>query len=456
MNNCNKCDKWSALKNYLIGRIGERAAEEFIASLKELYSLYEPQMIDWLAGLYDPGVGGFYYSNSARDNDSIEFKGGNYRLLPDAESTYQALNMLDSSGVTEDYGRDLPEFMRQQIVSFIISLQNENGYFYHAQWGREMTDSRISRRSRDLRWSESILSSFGARPLYTTPSGIVGSSDMGAISAVKVRSSADGGTRRVTNENLQDKESFVKYLSGLDIANRSYGVGSELTTQSAEILERDRQLALIGADYSLMNILIQWLNEHQHSDTGHWHTASDYYAVNGILKITGIYNAAEMPIPNAAATARSAIDAIISAEQMSAVVDLYNTWSGVNNVVKNLRKFGGEAGCETADNIVRELLLLAPKAIRCSGSKIAEFKKPDGSFSYGREYSSKTSMGMPVALPESYEGDVNATSLSVTGLVGNILGALELRDYRPPIFGIDEFKRFVNAVEEKNALLKNN
>ena len=59
--------------------------EEIISSLKSLYSLYDPSMLGWLGGLFDREIGGFYYSNSARDDENF---------FPDIESTGQAIGIL--------------------------------------------------------------------------------------------------------------------------------------------------------------------------------------------------------------------------------------------------------------------------------------------------------------------------------------------------------------------------
>ena len=56
-----------------------------------LYSLYTDGIYKWLAGIWDGKVGGFYYSVSARDNEFVEVKGNKIQLLPDIESTEQAL-----------------------------------------------------------------------------------------------------------------------------------------------------------------------------------------------------------------------------------------------------------------------------------------------------------------------------------------------------------------------------
>ena len=56
--------------------------KEATAALRKLYDLYGKSLLDWLASLYDPETGFFYYAGSARDNDGF---------LPDCESTCRTL-----------------------------------------------------------------------------------------------------------------------------------------------------------------------------------------------------------------------------------------------------------------------------------------------------------------------------------------------------------------------------
>ena len=122
----------------LAGEVGP-GSEKLLTSLSQLYTIYPEKLISWFANLYDPGIGGYYYSNSARNTEGY---------LPDADSTFQALSFISGSGMgyTEidgfrSYSELLPEWMKEQIVSFIKGLQNPNGYFYHPQWGvaRQLT-----------------------------------------------------------------------------------------------------------------------------------------------------------------------------------------------------------------------------------------------------------------------------------------------------------------------------
>ena len=43
--------------------------KEALAELRELYNIYDERIYIWMAGLWDPEIGAFYYSNSARDTE---------------------------------------------------------------------------------------------------------------------------------------------------------------------------------------------------------------------------------------------------------------------------------------------------------------------------------------------------------------------------------------------------
>ena len=391
-------------------------------AMQELYTVYDEKIIDWYANLYDPKIGGYYYSNSARDNDTVLFNGKEYKLLPDAEATFHSIGWWQGAGINggiTEWGMWLPEWMQKDVLNFIYNLQDEDGFFYHPQWGKDVG---ISRRARDLMWSLHMVNAFGMTPKYKT---------------VHEAKKDDGSSKTLIPEHLRSEEAFAKYLEGLNIGERSYHSGNELAAQSSQIVSCGR----IGQ-------CIEFLNRTQHPETGHWHSKSNYYAVNGLFKLFFAYNAANIPFPNAMAAARSAIDAITSDEPMSAVTDLYNTWYTVANLLDNLRNHAGEEGNRLADGVVAELRELAPAAIRKSKEKILPFKKADGAFSYGPKSSSATSQGAPTAIPNSPEGDENATTIATNGLIGNIYRALELSDYRVPPFGDAERKRYITILEQ--------
>jgi hypothetical protein len=172
------------------------------------------------------------------------------------------------------------------------------------------------------------------------------------------------------------------------------------------------------------------------------------------MKISGVYNSAAKPIPNALAAARSAIDAIISDEPVGAVVDLWNTWTAISRITASVLKFGGEEGMKDAERIVRMLVERAPETLRRSYEKLILFKKPDGGFSYKPESSSCTSQGMPVAIRGSAEGDVNATVIASTLMVNSIFSAFNLSEYKIPVFDHEDLPRYLEILENNRKAVK--
>ena len=142
-----------------------KLSDEAINELRNLYDLYDERTYYWLANLWDPDVGGFYYSNSARD--TVGF-------LPDLESTAQALLFMNDSGMLTDYNDRyryaLPPDMAEAILNYAKDSQDPtNGYFYHEQWGDSVSTSRLGR---DLGWATRIISGFGDVPYWNTPNGV--------------------------------------------------------------------------------------------------------------------------------------------------------------------------------------------------------------------------------------------------------------------------------------------
>lgn len=456
--------------------------KELADSYKQLYAIYSPSCITWLANLYDPdicvcvdlygetecsgtkycGTGGWYYSNSARDTMGY---------LPDAESTNQALNFLTSAGLAYARGGSylniITEEMKKQIGDFIYALEEPNGYFYHPQWGIELTDSKLSRRARDLSWCVGMLTTLKRTPKYTTASGMKGEDVLGTASSLTGRlGSATLAVSKVIAasgdayaSHLQDLNSFIAYLNSLDLRNKSYPVGNELTSQVPQIQERDKQIGTPDDPTPLMDYLIDWLNAGQNPETGNWDWKKpgdvgyqDYYGTNGLLKISGIYSKHKVVIPRAREAAITAMKDIVNPAQIGAVVDLYNTWFAIQNIFENLNAYGGEEGKAEVESIQAELRQLAPEAIIVSRDKIKDFLKQDGSASYGRLYSSSTSQGVPAAVPNSIEGDVNGSTIAINGIIGHSAAALGVT--KIPTFGEAERAIFRKTIRELSPVSK--
>jgi len=111
-----------------------------------------------------------------------------------------------------------------------------------------------------------------------------------------------------------------------------------------------------------------------------------------------------------------------------------------------MRKLGDEKGIK---EIQRILFSRSRMTLLATAEKVSTFKKKDGSFSYKPHRTSPTSQGAPVALPETNEGDMNATVICTGGILENVYRAFGMSHYEVPLFGKREFDRFVEKITEK-------
>lgn len=442
---------------------GGKIGEDLVAAMKDLYTAYDDSMIDWFANLYDAEIGGYYYSNSGRDNQGY---------LPDIESTAQALKFITTSGMADtlggNYAGAISDEMKEQLIKFIKGLQDPNGYFYHPQWTRAQ-NSQASRLARDMGNAVSVLTALGSAPTYNTPNGDKGdgllydgtpapasaklTGKLGQSAVVAV--SEVIATATAYMKELENKETFLAYLESLKITTNSYSAGNTLTSIMNQIVQRDKTLKAEGADYSLVDILVDYLNERQNPENGTWNAETNYFAVNGLMKISGVYSKAGVMIPNAKAALKSAIDAITSDEVIDSVTSIYNTWFTINRIRGITNSYGTETEKAEIGAMLDELLATASEKLAATKEKILVFKKSDGSFSYKPDSSAPNSQGCPVAIPGTNEGDVNATVICSSDILVYVYGALGVSNYSVSIYTYNDWRRYENILENLPPIVKN-
>ncbi len=120
---------------------------EAVAALKEMdEALFSDNVYMWVARLYDPDSGAFYFSVSGSEN---------YGYLADIETTSQASGVLNSLGIGTLTSL-LNAEQKAKLLSWVQTLQsNRDGYYYHPQWGISIGDAR---RSRDYSYSSASFS----------------------------------------------------------------------------------------------------------------------------------------------------------------------------------------------------------------------------------------------------------------------------------------------------------
>lgn len=458
-------EEWAEIEEYLAKTYDDKIAASATDALKSLMTLYSDDMVTWLASLYDPAIGGFYYSNSARNS---------LGYLPDLESTYQALGFITSSGMGE-VADIIPENVANQIVEFTRSLQDsESGYFYHPQWGKELTDKHTGRLGRDINNAVNILKYFGYRPKYDTPTGVEGDERRGAapaaalttglsysktaaVSSVILASDSDAGVK----EYLLNEENFRKWLKGYepDMVDNSYWVGNELESTAPQIVARDAVLKERGEKYSLCSILEKWLNDHQDPETGLWEPyvpGRVHECINSVLKISSAYNKIGKKIPNALKAMEYAIDAITTEQEPGFVCDAFNTWYAVSTLTRNIETFGGAEGAAAARALKDTYINEYAHMVSVTKEKLSLFLKTYGtslgSFSYFPDKTSETSQGLPVALSNVNEGDVNSTYICSAAIGWGIYGFIGLSPV--DIMTDSDGMRFRKQLESCGAVIK--
>ena len=407
------------------GGDGEAVAEAY----RKYYAFHEVRMLEWVAGLFDPDIGGFYYSNSGRDNDEIEWDGKKFKTGPDVESTIDAIGILTNTGVIGS-AKELPDWMKEKMIKFVSSLQSpEDGYIYHPQWGDKVA---FARRGRDLNWAISLQNHLDFKLPYKN-------------ALERMRESAGDAEKRkevekTMPEHLRSPEAFKEYLEGLDWFGEkglaAYGAGNALAAQAAMIHAA-----------GLYDQACEFLDSIQNKETGIWGVQGGYSAVNAILKIVAFYDYGKRPIPNPEKVAMLSMDTITCPDRNNTVCYQYNTWLSVNFVKGNLRKAGGEENEAIIKRIDAEMIKRAPECLLTTIEKIKPFKCEDASYSYYWDMTCPVSQGAPVANCVK-EGDLNATLINGHGTLSHTLSVLGLGGIAPSLFSPDDYKIFLGALRK--------
>ena len=448
----------------------EEFSADIVSSMKALYSLYTDDMYVWLANLYDPdicvcdrtdgkpclktrycGGGGFYATNSGRDTIGY---------LPDIENTSAGLSFITSTGMYDGYVGDvMPDWLKEKVAKFVRGLQEPDGYFYHPQWGENVT---TSRKGRDLSSAMAILRYCGVDPIYSYPGaasssvGITRPLNSGSVatlvSSVVVYTAAP--------QQFQSVENYEKYLNdAIESIKRGerdfYNFGNEIQSQVKQIQSFSKTL---GVD--LLKMTTDVFTDHQSQSTGLWSDKYNYNATNGFHKVSDVYNGAGVAIPNAELAVESAMR-IMSDESLSIIapVEIYNAWSCIGYVIKNIRNYAEGTPEEREERIAAILDKVYPfaaDAIYRSYEMIIPARMPDGSFSYSiTGYGGGAAQGSPTGVPNTYEGDVNGNALACTSLTSHIYQALDIAgDDRVPIFTEVDLEKYLSILETLDAVEK--
>ena len=411
-------EKWQALEAEVNRRGGDGKA--VVAAMKDHYKLYGESVYLWLAGLYDKNIGGFYYSNSGRDNEPFR---------PDIESTNQATNFMLASGLI-DKPEDLPLAMREQMTKFCQSLISPvDGYIYHPQWDYNDPNWKMkdSRKGRDLAWAANMAQKFKFKYPYPT-----------ANERLKASLAKKEPNDKKTDlaSHLRSREAFLEYLESYNWETDAYYSGNNIAAQAGQIVAA-----------GLKDVTIDFLNKKQNPETGLWGVQGGYMGINALLKISAFYRETKSVMPNTDKAMQAAIDCLTSDEECGTTCYQYNAWFSVGNILLILRNIGTPEANAEAEKALAVLYKGAPEAIRATTEKVRKFAKPDGAFSYLQKTSTGFSQKAPVSIHMTVESDVNATVIATTGTTRYMFEALELIDFFVPFYDKEDREKFLNEID---------
>ncbi len=403
-------------------------------ALEMLHGYYDgPRIAEWIASLYDPEVGGFYYCKSARDTDGY---------LPDLESTSQALSVLSELGAipSDRINEIFPERIRARMVEFARGLQSPaDGYFYHPQWPQGRENLNTDRYGRDMRNATSILRRVWYDgdgdgiaeqhyPKYCTvdgvkcalhkgtdgtcrfpiPGAVIPAPKPAEVIAVAPKKSPSQGHPVYTSES-----DFLAWLRGY---NATVHVDSGRAHNLAALIDEIRMHGYgdVLADYldEMQRTLFeeqQYLGE---APTGIWQRPINYHSVWGMYKYLYIYNnlgrAVDLKyVPYMVDTCIKVIK--LPPVKNYAYNDLMNQWSAISVLIANVRQHYGDG---EAEKIYARVRKGAADLISNSLEKMRPFRMEDGSFCNSvKGVSTPVIYGTPIAVGGIAEGNVNSTHI---------------------------------------------
>ena len=393
--------------------------QEVFDSLKRFDSLMSEDVIDWLIGLWDPEVGGFYYSNSARDNEGF---------LPDLESTWQVITIIQDGGmISSGDSPEMPREIKEKMVKFASDMQSdEDGYFYHPQWAKE--DMSLARLERDASWGRGIITKFGHQPKYKLPAErLQESTESEATQAASAEKKSSA-----LPERYQSEENFRAWLDSL-----SWNDGAAAYSTANMFASSIGTISAAG----FSDIAVEYVASKQNPETGLWSDELSTKAMNAAMKACSVFSK-KHPYPNI----DKMIQSVITILEKEAPYSASSLWNPADLIVNARATYGNNL----PPDVKKKLDEYIPTLIDTIYNNAAVFKKKDGGFSYYPGNSSATSQSAKVSLGLA-EGDVNATLLA-TGRIRT--SCYKLAGLTPaPIYDVYRDK-FMNALLNAKPVVK--
>jgi len=348
---------------------------ELLDALRNLDARFDKSVMDWCISLYDPEEGGYYYAVSARDNEGF---------APDIESTAQMIANMQYMGIiTPGNPSDdiMPPEIKEKLVNFMKVRQDpETGYFYDKQFGSQVSDSK---KVRNLGQAVNVLSRFGEKPLYLTPTERVKNKD----------DNQNENTEDVLPAYLQSEEAFLEWLDERPWDTNVYGAGANLSG-----------IASLIKAAGLWETAVEYVMDMQNPETGLWGEGLAYINVNAAMKLRGFFANSEPPIPMPYIDKLiESVIYVIKNETPSTAAEVWNPIILLRDAIKS---YSGKFPPELKEKIDESMI----EIVNAVAESMDYFRQPDNGYSWSKKGSSAKSQGVYVSLGEP-EGDVNATNL---------------------------------------------
>ncbi|OUM95410.1 MAG: hypothetical protein A9Z00_08710 [Thermobacillus sp. ZCTH02-B1] len=221
---------------------------------------------EWLDGQYDVASGGFYYAASSRRTNVYG---------PDIESTAQALNILERTGLIGRWS----DRMRRKAVRFFQARQDpDTGLFYHADPNMRLDGVSVARA---LGYSLGALRMLGAEPLHPVPE----------------RSPA-------TPAYMESPAAYGEWLRSVSLSNSWRGC--DIIASSAVhllALPPEKRAPYVREAFAHLNRI-------QDPESGLWGEGTRYVRISGTFKLHIFYERFGVPLPRKAEIYRSILETL--------------------------------------------------------------------------------------------------------------------------------------------------
>lgn len=306
----------------------------------------------WLAKVYDPSSGGFYYAISSKRNN-LRFP------EPDLESVSQAVSILEYCNLLVE----MPESLREKLIRFFQCRQDsENGLFFD-----HFPEGFVSERTRGraLRLSLGALQALDARPCYLLPS--------------------QRGTLSEVIPHLRSLETFRKWLEERPWHSPWWAL-DHLWSQ-VELIKHLPQ----EQRSTLVELALDYVGALQDQRTGLWKGLHPFDEVSGAFKAALFYRAWGRTLPHA----EKVYDASLRALREAECRDVCWLRNALELLTLLELQLGGTPRLHPLDIVLISL--------RC----VDRFAQPDGGFSRHIGHAPPSSCGITLGMGLR-EGDMNA------------------------------------------------